>query len=353
MDADVRRSRWRAARTFLTALPRGEAPLRRAVLDHQVDKLLAADPEVIAALPTTAGIGIVDVAEARRIIAAEHGLKSWDVACERGDAVVDPRFEAAADAIVDGDLATLRDLLAAEPGLAHARSPYGHRCTLLHHVAANGIEVCRQWQSPANAAAIARALLAAGADADATAPVYGGVDTTLTLLVSSAHPAQFGTQADVVDALIDGGARIDGRLDDSAPLWIAIGSGYNLAVDRLVARGAKLDNLVLAAAAGDLDRVRALVGTPGPARIAGTALDPARALDYALIYAAGLDRVDVVTELLRHGPDLAFREPMHDATALGMARYPHPAAGRPHGNPAIVALLTRGGSDPATSRSSA
>jgi hypothetical protein len=56
---------------------------------------------------------------------------------------VDTRFEAAADAIHEGGLDTLRYLLDDEPGLVLMRSPFPHRQTLLHHVAANGIEVER------------------------------------------------------------------------------------------------------------------------------------------------------------------------------------------------------------------
>ena len=55
----------------------------------------------------------------------------------------------------------------------HAFQPAGARATLLHYVAANGVEGYRQL-TPPNAVAIADALLDAGADVDALADMYGG-----------------------------------------------------------------------------------------------------------------------------------------------------------------------------------
>jgi hypothetical protein len=59
--------------------------------------------------------------------------------------IVDPHFESACDAIVDGDVEALRSLLAKDRSLVHARPPFAHHQTLLQHVAANGIEHSRQW----------------------------------------------------------------------------------------------------------------------------------------------------------------------------------------------------------------
>jgi len=65
-------------------------------------------------------------------------------------------------AIVTGDVQALRRELAADPALVHARSASAHHATLLHYVAANGIEPELQRQVP-NADEIANVLLAAGA----------------------------------------------------------------------------------------------------------------------------------------------------------------------------------------------
>ena len=162
---------------------------------------------------------------------------------------------------MSGDVAALEALLAAAPELARARSCYPHQTTLLHHVAANGIEHTRQWQSPPNAPDVARALLRAGADPNATCGDWaGGCNgsgaTTLELLVSSCHPADAGVQADLVEVLCRAGAKVDGIDDDGAPLWTAITFGYTRAVERLAHCGARVDNLVFAAVVGDLELVK-------------------------------------------------------------------------------------------------
>jgi ankyrin repeat protein len=318
----------RATRDVLTALPAHSDTLQD-VLAFQVERLERAPAEVASMLPTRG--------DAHHVIACEHYFADWNAA--QVERTIDREFETAADAICDGDLDVLADLLAARPDLARARSAYGHRATLLHHVAANGIEVCRQWQSPMNAPDIARALLAAGAEPDARADMYGD-DTPLGLVLSSCHPAEAGVQPALIDALVDGGADLDEG--GGMPMWTAIVWGYERAVDRLVARGARIDNLVFAACANDLERVSALLAAPNlPATLFRRPLESAHALEYALIYAAGLGRRDAVELLLTHGPDLAFREPIYNNTALDAASYPHPAAGRPHGNPEITALLAR------------
>jgi hypothetical protein len=75
-------------------------------------------------------------------------------------------FEAAADAIVGGDMQTLRKLLAEDPRLVHQRSTREHHSTLLHYVSANGVEDFRQ-KTPKNIVEVANVLLDAGAEMDA------------------------------------------------------------------------------------------------------------------------------------------------------------------------------------------
>jgi ankyrin repeat protein len=164
-------------------------------------------------------------------------------------------FEQAADAVVDGDLATLTALLDRERRLATMHSPRPHRATLLHYVAANGVEGWRQ-KSPPNAAAIARLLLARGAEPDALAATYGGgpAQTPLLLAVTSSHPDDAGVMAEIVNALVEGGARVDGVEDDHEPIHQARASG----LAALVAAGARVD-LPIAAALGMRDRVAAFL----------------------------------------------------------------------------------------------
>jgi len=267
--------------------------------------------------------------DVRAFVAHEHGFSDWAVVTSHRDAPVDPHFEAAADAIVAGDLEALRVLLDTHQGLARARSPFGHHATLIHYVAANGVESSRQWQSPRNAVDILRVLLRHGGDPDATCDVYGGGMTPLCLVVSSAHPATAGVQAGLVEELCRGGANPDGLDNDGLPLWTAITYGYPPAVDKLVASGARVDNLVFASAAGDLAKASAYLQRGAPPGLAarvgirGPRLDPDHLLEYALIYSAGLGRRAVVELLLTRGPDLTVIEPVFRSTAAGAARYHH------------------------------
>lgn len=242
-------------------------------------------------------------------------------------------FARPADAIQWGETDVLRGLLDADPALVSARSPFPHEAMLLHHVAANGIEVERQLQSPPNAPEIMRLLLERGAEPDAVCRTYGGGanQTTLYLLVSSVHPATAGVQAQLVDELCRGGAAVNGPDDDGTPLWTAISFGYSDAAEALVRAGARVDNLVLDAALGHLDAVRGSVGPdgalrPGAARALragadGPELPAAHTLEFALIQAAGHGRRTVVEFLLDLRPDLTVTEPFFGATARGAARH--------------------------------
>jgi hypothetical protein len=75
---------------------------------------------------------------------------------------MDP-FSQAVQAIITGDERGLTGLLRAHPALIRERAPSQHQATLLHYVAANGVENELQ-RSPKNAPAIAQILLEAGAE---------------------------------------------------------------------------------------------------------------------------------------------------------------------------------------------
>jgi hypothetical protein len=147
--------------------------------------------------------------------------------------------------------------------------------------------------------------------------------------VSSCHPANAGVQEALVEELCRGGAKPDGLEDDGLPLWTALTFGYTGAAEALVRCGAEVDNVVFAAALGDLDDVN-------HARSAQRVGHDGRAiadhmLEHALIFAAGGGHRQTVEFLLTRGPDLGFAEPTFSATALGAARY--------HGRQDIVDLL--------------
>jgi ankyrin repeat protein len=265
---------------------------------------------------------------AREVIARDHGYASWEVAGAHRDETVDLAFEAAADAVQWGDVDRLRALLDRTPELVTRRSPFPHRATLLHHVAANGIEVERQLQSPPNAIDIARLLLERGSEPDASCETYGGgrSQTTLYLLVSSAHPAAAGVQAALVEELVRGGSLVDGVDDDGLPMLTAITFGYTPAVEALAQCGARVDNIVFAAALGDRAAVRDHLRHPTLATgalLTARNIDGDHLLEHALIAAALHGRLPVVELLLDAGPDLWFTEPTFGSTARGAARYAH------------------------------
>jgi hypothetical protein len=131
-----------------------------------------------------------------------HGFSGWKAAaCEgqrRGDAVL----ERAVEDLLRGDLSALAAALAGAPDLVARRSHYGHRATLLHYLAANGVETYRQ-RVPRNALKIALLLLQRGADPLATANMYGANRTTRGMLISSSHPSEAGVTDELL-AVLDG-----------------------------------------------------------------------------------------------------------------------------------------------------
>jgi len=267
----------------------------------------------------------LDLDDARLAVARGYdfadwtALAEWVAAVARGDEVF--RFEAAVEAVVGGKLVALQRALSAEPTLVRARStrrthfdPPVHRATLLHYVAANGVEGHRQ-RTPPNAPAVARALLEAGAAADSLASLYGCECTTMSLLVSSSHPAEAGVQGELVDVLLDHGAAIEGCGERwGSPLMTALVFGCGDATAALVRRGARIDRLAIAAGLGRAaDAARLLAGADERER------------HLALALAAQLGHEEVVRLLLDAGEDPdrynpegahAHATPLHHA-ALG------------------------------------
>jgi len=238
----------------------------------------------------------------------------------------------------------LQTELAAAPTLIHARSASRHRATLLHYVAANGIE--DPLQRPVRCAdEIARALLAAGAVVDATCDAYEGrYPTTLSLVVSSDHPARAGVSAKLVHILCEAGAAVDGLGGDRLPLSAALLFGRLECVDALIACGARIDNVVFAAAAGQLDwdrrwldRDPSLAVTP----CTSFPLDDDRATlaEQAMVFASMCGRLEVVRLLLDHGTYIDATPPGSHWTATAL----HAAAGQ--GQRAVVELLVARGAD--------
>jgi ankyrin repeat protein len=99
-------------------------------------------------------------------------------------------------------------------------------------------------------------LLKAGAEPDALADMYGAECTTMSMLVSSSHPAEAGLQAPLTELLLDFGAAIEGRGTRKwgTPLFTALAFGMIDAAEALAKRGARIE-LPTAAGLGRIDDV--------------------------------------------------------------------------------------------------
>jgi hypothetical protein len=298
--------------------------------------------------------------DARLTLARWYDFRDWAALSQWVNAASTPDspvaiFEAAVEAVVDGDVPTLTSLVSAHSDLVHARStrvthfdPPVHRSTLLHYVAANGVEGYRQ-RTPANAVTVAETLLGAGAEVDALADLYGGTCTTLSLLVSSCHPAQAGVQVALVHTLVDAGAAVDGAGSGAwtSPLQTALVFGYLPAAEALVQRGARTDSLsalaglgrtddtreaLPTATAGERHRAFALAAQLGRTEVVRVLLDagedpnrynPPQTHSHStpLHQAVWAGHDAVVRLLVERGASLEMRDTIYDGTPLGWAEY--------------------------------
>jgi ankyrin repeat protein len=305
---------------------------------------------------------VLDVDDARLVVAREHAFDTWDELATFTDRVahggVVARFEQAAEWVVDGDLAALDAALRDDPMLVRARSVRTHHATLLHYVAANGVEGARQ-RTPQNVVEIAAALLDAGADPNALAEMYGGRCTTLAMLVSSTPPHEAGVQTALAELLVSRGAAIEheGSRWNSAVLT-ALTFGFGGTARMLATHARPASDLAVAAGLGLLgdcarllptadDASRqaalALAAMHGHARVVrlllDTGTDPDRfnpdgfhAHSTPLHQAVWSDRLDVVRLLAERGARLDLRDRLHDGTPLDWAL---------HGNRAEIAAYLR------------
>jgi ankyrin repeat protein len=302
----------------------------------------------------------LELADAQLTIARWYDFRDWPALAEFAEAVTQGnspvcQFESAVDTVINGDAATLSSLLRANPELVRARStrvthfdPPVHRATLLHYVAANGVEGYRQ-KTPKNAVEAAKMLLQAGAEVDALADMYGGQCTTMSLLVSSCHPAEAGVQVALVDTLLDFGAAIEGRSPGhwGSPLMVALSFGFRSAAEALVKRGARVDSIAAAAGLGrladarrllaaasseDRHRALALAAQHGHLEIVRLLLDASEdpnrynpkgnhAHSTPLHQAVWSGHDSVVRLLVERGARLDMKDTIYEGTPLGWAEY--------------------------------
>jgi hypothetical protein len=267
------------------------------------------------------------LAAAHEIVAHFHGVTDWSalVAFVRdlGDATTDAaRFEAAAEVVVGGERENLTALLHAYPFIVRTTSARRHRSTLLHYVAANGVEDFRQ-RTPPNIVEIARLLLDAGAEVDAPNDDYGR-GTALGLVATSAHPRQAGVQIPLMELLVGAGAAIDGLPGGWQPLSAALSNGCPEAAAWLAERGARL-TFASAAALGRVDLLEASFASAAP--------PPTDEIRHAFRLACSHGRMPAAEFLLERGAELASA----DGRQTGL----HLAAAGAHVE-TVRLLLTRG-----------
>jgi ankyrin repeat protein len=280
----------RQAETLLSALKSGDNDAAwRFKWEHPrfggktIDEVNAATPDL-------------DLDDARLVVAQQQSFETWADLVAFVDAAGKPgpvaTFETAVEAVVSGDLATLQALLREQPDLVRARSSRRHHATLLHYTAANGVEGERQ-KTPPDAVAITKALLDAGAEVDALADMYDHKCTTMSMLVSSAHPYNAGLQIALAETLLAHGAALDGAGTNwQSAVTTALQFGYLDTARALARRQGAVRTLPVAAGLGLLDDVKRLLPEAG-----------VRDRHAALALAAQHGHADVVRLMLDAGED--------------------------------------------------
>jgi len=281
----------------------------------------------------------VTLGDAQSVVARWHSFESWPKLTKHIEALTRKNsrvlhFEAAVEAIVAGDVATLKRLLREHPELIRARSTREHHATLLHYVGANAVEGYRQ-KTPKNAVRVAEVLLKAGAEVDADLAYSPAMrrrypervgSTTLGMVATSVHPAAAGVQIALLETLLDAGASVDGDPRRWNPLIAALHNGRGQAAEFLAKRGARLD-LEGAAGVGRLDVVKSFFKKDGSLRANATQTQ----MEYGLMWACEYGRTSVVAFLLQKGVDIDAQP--HGETGLHWAAY--------GGHPAIVKSLLK------------
>lgn len=251
--------------------------------------------------------GKATLTRAQFVIARSQGFESWPKFSRHLQQLAESKsitsqFETAADAIANGDVPKLKRLLRDNSKLVRERSAREHRATLLHYASANGVEGYRQ-KTPKNIVRIAKILLDAGAEVDAACHVYRGNCTTLALAATSIHPARAGVMNELLQLLLDHGARMDQKGSAGNDHWLVfacLANGQPGAARFLAGKGAHVD-FVSAAALGRLEDVQNQFNSD-----AGRKQAVSRELmQEAFRYACGYGATRVVEFLLERGADVA------------------------------------------------
>jgi peptide-methionine (S)-S-oxide reductase len=170
----------------------------------------------------------------------------------------------------------------------------------------------------------------------------------MSMLVSSAHPAEAGLQASLAETLLDYGAALDGPGSNwQSALLTALAFGYLTTAEALARRGARVEHIAVAAGLGRFDdAVRLLPAADGHSRHIALALaaqhghvrilqmlldageDPSRynpegyhAHSTPLHQAVWSNNEDAVRLLVERGARLDVQDTIHEGTPLDWAVY--------------------------------
>ncbi|HWB82958.1 MAG TPA: hypothetical protein VG675_02375 [Bryobacteraceae bacterium] len=291
-------------------------------------------------------------ADARLLVANEEGYAYWS----KYDSFLhlEPAVQAAIAAVRIGDLAKLREILRSDagaanpkwvPGYASAKDPVPNDSIPLFCISE---VVWRKTNRAGNDYELARELIAAGAEVDAE----GGLP-----LVAAVSFNAVGT----VEALLDGGAAVNGVDGDDVPMAYPIHFGFGIVAELLAARGAQID-LRFAAGLGQLDAVKNWFDPDGSLKPgAGALADPygfesklsrqspfrcdrtrPNILSQAFYFACVNSKLDVAEFLLSQGAEMNAMVPGLDTRATVL----HRIATMDTGAERVIRFLLACGADP-------
>ncbi|WP_273568269.1 hypothetical protein [Maribacter halichondriae] len=128
--------------------------------------------------------------DCKQTIANEYGFRRWTEVMHMDNAY-NLEFEYTVNDMLAGNMEIVKNRISKNKGLVNKKSYYGHRATLLHYAASNGVELWRQ-KVPLNLPEIVAYLIEMGINKKAKMKVYGVEYTAGELLLSSAHPYDAG-----------------------------------------------------------------------------------------------------------------------------------------------------------------
>jgi hypothetical protein len=132
-------------------------------------------------------------------IVQQIGYTDWEKVIEM-ESKIDSIFEQAIDTMMDGKYDEFKVVLDQHPHLVHTQFAFGHRASLIHYIAANGVDTHRQI-APYNGKDLLALLLEKGASINATHNIYGVTCSLANLMLSGYHPISIDTQKDLIDTI--------------------------------------------------------------------------------------------------------------------------------------------------------